>query len=272
MDGFLPVEGGTIYYEVQGEGPPLLLIHGGLGSMRMWDLQAPSFAERYRVIRYDQRGSGRTVTEDVAYLDADDAVAVLDHVGAASAHVIGQSRGGSIGLDVVVGHPERVEAFVSVAGGVGGYTPEVPGTPPPWDEMERLWEAKRWEPLAELETRIWVDGWGQPPTRVDPEIRRTVYDWILEAYAADTIDGQPKDMDPPAVERLAEVRAPTLVMIGTVDEPGSIARGRFLAASVAGARLEEFEGVAHMIQLEAPERFERLVLDFLAAVDRGAGA
>lgn len=63
--GFLEVPGGRIYYEVEGDGRPLLLIHGGLGSLRMWDDQVPAFADRYRVIRYDTRGYGRTESDDI---------------------------------------------------------------------------------------------------------------------------------------------------------------------------------------------------------------
>jgi 3-oxoadipate enol-lactonase len=268
--GFLEVDGGRIHYEIEGAGHPLLLIHGGLGSLRMWDAQAPVFAQRYQVIRYDTRGFGRTETEDVEFSNRADAAAVLDHVGAASTYLVGQSRGGMIALDFILEHPERIDAFVSVASGVGGYEPQLPeGTAiPPWGEMERLWESKEWDRLAELETQVWVDGWGQPPTRVDAELRRMVHDWILTTYRAEWPEGKPRPLDPPAVERLAEVLVPTLVMIGAVDEPGGVVAGRHLAASVAGARLVEFPGVAHMIQLEEPERFNHLVLDFLAEVDR----
>ena len=268
--GFVEVDGGRIYYEVEGAGHPLLLIHGGLGSLRMWDEQAPAFARRYRVIRYDTRGFGRTETGDVEFSNRADAAAVLDHLGAASAHLVGQSRGGIIALDFVIDYPARADAFVSVAGGVGGYQPQFPEgiDRPPWDEMEALWESKQWGRLAELETQVWVDGWGQPATRVDAGLRQRVHDWILATYQAEEPEGKPQPLDPPAAERLAEVRAPTLVMVGEVDEPGGVAAGRHLAASVSRARLVEFPGVAHMIQLEAPERFNRLALDFLAKVDR----
>jgi 3-oxoadipate enol-lactonase len=268
--GLLEVEGGRIYYEVEGAGHPLLLIHGGLGSLRMWDGQVPAFAERYRVIRYDTRGFGQTETDEVPFSNRADAIAVLDHAGAASAHVVGQSRGAMIALDLVIDSPERCDSLISVAGGIGGYQPQLPeGTePPPWDEMERAWESREWERLTELETQVWVDGWGQPTTRVDPGLRRNVRDWILDSYRAGKADGKPQPMNPPAAERLAEVRVPTLVMIGEVDEPGGVDAERHLAASVAGAAVVEFPGVAHMIQLEEPERFNRVVLDFLAEVDR----
>jgi 3-oxoadipate enol-lactonase len=267
--GFTEVEGGRIYYEVEGEGHPLLLIHGGLGDLRMWDPQMPVFAERYQVIRYDTRGLGRTETDDVEFSNRADAAAVLDHVGAKSAYVVGQSRGAVIALDFLLEYPDRVDAFVSVAGGIGGFMPRLPeGTePPPWDEMERLWEAKDWAALAELETRVWVDGWGQPTTRVDPALRRQVRGWIVEAYEAGKAEGKPQPLDPPAAERLAEVRLPTLVIVGEVDEPGGVVAERHLAASVEGARLVEFPGVAHMIQLEQPEHFNALVLEFLAELE-----
>jgi 3-oxoadipate enol-lactonase len=268
--GFIEVDGGRIYYEVEGDGHPLLLIHGGLGDLRMWDGQVPAFAERYRVIRYDTRGFGRTETEDVEFSNRADAAAVLDHVAADSAHVVGQSRGGVIGLDLLLEHPGRVDAFISVAGGIGGFMPQLPEgvSPPPWDEMERFWEAKDWAALAELETQVWVDGWGQPSTRVDPTLRRLVHGWILTSYEAGKPEGRPQPLEPPAAERLAEVRVPTLVMVGAVDEPGGVVAERHLAASVDGARLVEFPGVAHMIQLEEPERFNALVLEFLAGVER----
>jgi pimeloyl-ACP methyl ester carboxylesterase len=269
--GVLETAGATIAYEVEGEGHPVLLIHGGLGTRRMWDGQVPSLAERYRVIRYDTRGFGETKTDDVAYLDADDAVAVLDHVGAASAHVIGQSRGGSIALDLALAHPERVDALVSVAGGIHGFEAER-GTsvPQPWEEMDRLWQAKDWDALSELETQVWVDGWGQAHTRVAPEVRALVHGWILEANLADLPWGQPGSLEPSAAERLGEVRAPTLVLIGEADEPGGVVAGHHLAASVPGARSVEFPRVAHMIHLEEPARFDAEVRGFLAHVDRRA--
>ena len=90
--------------------------------------------------------------------------------------------------------------------------------------------------------------------------------WIQSTYEEEKAEGKPQPLDPPAAQRLDELRVPTLVMVGSADEPGGVAAGRHLAASVAGARLVEFPGVAHMIQLEEPERFIRLVLEFLADV------
>ena len=268
--GFVELEGCRIYFEVDGEGHPLLLIHGGLGSLRMWDPQVPAFSERHRVIRYDTRGFGRTQTDDVAFVNLDDAVAVLDHVEARSAYAVGQSRGVSIALDLTIARPDRVDALVSVAGGIGGYEAQrPPDVIAAFDEMDHLWDAEEWSALAELETRLWVDGWGQPSGRINAELRRTVFGWIEANYRAEKVEGKPQALDPPAAERLDEVRVPTMVMIGEVDEAGGVEAERHLAASVAGAQVVAFPGVAHMIHLEEPDRFNQLVIEFLAgAADR----
>ena len=120
--GFLEVDGGRIYYEVEGDGHPLLLIHGGLGSLRMWDEQVPAFAERYQVIRYDTRGFGRTETEEVEFTNRGDAAAVLDHVGASSAYVVGQSRGGMIALDLTPSTSRTASMLSSASPAESGVT------------------------------------------------------------------------------------------------------------------------------------------------------
>jgi len=271
--GFIAVPGGRLYYEADGAGHPLLLIPGGLGSLRMWDEHVPAFVKRYQVIRFDPRGYGDTETDNVEFSNRADAAAVLEQLGAQSAHVVGQSRGGNIGLDLSIERPELVDALVLVAAGASGYEPQLPAgvEPVPWDEMERLWESKDWTALAELETRVWVDGWGQPATRVDAELRRRVHDEILQTYLAQKEEAQPQPLQPPAAGRLGEVEAPLLVVIGSVDEPGGTLNSRFVAESVAGARLVEFEGAAHMVHMEQPARFNELVLEFLAEVDATHG-
>ena len=109
---------------------------------------------------------------------------------------------------------------------------------------------------------------GSPGCRLACSPGRRVHGWILENYEAAKPEGRPVPLQPPASERLGDLRVPTLVVVGEADEPGTLAAGRHLAASVAGAELVEFPDVAHMIQLEEPERFAQVVLDFLDAAGR----
>jgi 3-oxoadipate enol-lactonase len=265
--GYVGTNGARLYYEVDGEGPDVLAIHAGIANLRMWDDQVDALAPHYRVIRYDTRGFGHTETDAVEFSNRADAAAVLDHVGAESAVVIGASRGGIIGLDFTLEFPDRVEALVVAAGGVGGYMPEgIDDDEAMWEDVEAHWEAKDWAWLTDFDTTFWVDGPGQPPDRVDPAIRRTVEGWIRDNYLAEKEEGKPVVLDPPAAGRLGEVGVPVLVMVGDLDEPATVASCRYLADQVPDARFELFEGAAHMLNMEQPDRFNETLLGFLESV------
>jgi pimeloyl-ACP methyl ester carboxylesterase len=264
MTEYLETNGARIAYDVNGSGEPVVLIHAGIANRSQWDAQVDALKDAYRVIRYDTRGFGETETDAVEFSNRADIAALLDHLGERSAHVVGMSRSGSISLDFAIEFPDRVRSLVVAAGGVGGF--ESPnGTPEEtFAESERMWEAKDWERLADWEADFWVDGPGQPSGRADPAVRAKVHDWILTNYRAEKEEGQPIVLDPPANQRLGELRAPLLVMYGTFDEPGTSDAMRHLATTVPGARLEEFES-AHMLNLEQPERFNRVLREFLGA-------
>jgi pimeloyl-ACP methyl ester carboxylesterase len=268
--GFIETNGARTYHEVDGSGEPILFIHAGVANLRMWDGQVQAFRDDYRVIRYDTRGFGRTETEAVPFSNRADAVAVLDHVGERSAHVVGLSRGGMIALDFALESPDRVRSLTVAAGGIGGRMSPAELPESTWEEPERLIEAKDWQAISEWETAFWADGPGQSPDRV-PQVRGLVHDWILSNYKAEKVEGEPQPLQPPAVERLAELRAPLLVIAGTLDDPGTTESMRFLAETVPGARYAEFE-TAHLINLEQPERFNRVLREFLDAVRARAAA
>ncbi len=264
--GSFDYNGGGLYYEVDGDGPPLTLIHAGVANLRQWDEQAPHFAERYRVIRYDTRGFGRTTTGDVPFSNRGDLAALLDHLGIERTAVLGTSRGGSIAVDFTLDHPDRVSALIAVASGLGGFEVEPPADEQAlWDEYDRRYDAKDWDWIVDTETAFWVDGPRQPSDRVSPTIRDLVHGWIAESYRDHgSEDPVPDRLQPPAVHRLGEIAVPTLVMVGDLDEQATVESCRRLARDIPNARLALFEGAAHMVNLEQPERFTRLVLDFLA--------
>src|SRR5690242_4972987 len=121
LAGYAPVENGQLYYEVAGEGYPLVLIHAGIANSRMWDAQVEAFAQRYRVIRYDTRGFGKTRTEETSYSNRQDLYDLLNHLGVEKAYVLGLSRGGQIAIDFTLEHPKMVAALIPVAAGFSGF-------------------------------------------------------------------------------------------------------------------------------------------------------
>jgi 3-oxoadipate enol-lactonase len=258
----LAVPGGRLNYEVDGSGPAVVLVHAGVAHLRMWDEQVAAWRDRFQLIRFDCRGFGRTLTEDVPFSNRDDIRRLLDHVGAERASAVGASRGGSIAVDFTLENPDRVSALVLVGSGLGGF--DGPDDGIDWDAIDELESARRWDELVQRETEIWTDGIGQSPERVDPDVRRRMIEWNLENYRADQQAQKAQPLDPPAAGRLAEIAVPTLVTWGDLDVPSVQAAGEYMAATIAGARRHVFPGVAHMVNLERPAELNRLVGEFVA--------
>ena len=265
MTEFLDTNGARIAYDTAGDGDPVVLVHAGVANRQMWDDQVAALKDAYRVIRYDTRGFGETETDAVEFSNRADIAALLDHLGEASAHVVGLSRGGMIALDFALEYPDRARSVAVASGGVAGYDSPDDATEADFAEPEAAYNAKDWPAISEWETNYWVEGPGQPSGRVDPALRARVHGWILDNYVAEKEEGTPQPLDPPANARLDQLRTPLLVMYATLDEAGTQSHMRHLAASVPGSRLEVFEGAAHMLNLEQPERFNRVLREFLDA-------
>jgi 3-oxoadipate enol-lactonase len=256
--------------------PPILLLHAGIADSRAWDALAPRLVEAgYRVVRYDRRGFGRTVTEDVEFSNRADLVAVLDALGIGRAALVGNSQGGQIAFDAAIEHPERVAAVVGVGAGLGGFEGDVTD-----DEIalfdrsealeERLdaGETDVLDELLELDVAMWVDGPGQPTDRVPVDIRDLVRAMDREHYDPARVQGRPIPLRPPAAERLADLRAPVLAVAGALDVGEVVATAHHLAAELDQATAVVWPVVAHMIGMEAPDRLAGLIVDFLAPLPR----
>lgn len=117
-----------------------------------------------------------------------------------------------------------------------------------------------------MEVRVWVDGIGQPETRVDPRLREKVHRMIVESYTKNQTDGKPVTLNPPAIGRLGEIEVPTLVIVGDLDQPGVRAAADKLVSEIEGARKVVIPGTAHLPNLEKPAEFNRIVMEFLGAL------
>jgi 3-oxoadipate enol-lactonase len=262
--GFVEVEGGRLYYEAAGAGQPIVLVHAGVADCRMWDEQFSAFAQNYRVIRYDTRGFGKTTSEDVSFSNRQDIVDLLRHLGIERTAILGLSRGGQIAIDFTLEHPEMVTALIAVAAGVSGFEgPATEAEKPLFAEYERLEAAKDYDTLTEFEVRVWADGPNQPAGRAAAPVRERLREMIANNYRLHHEQTQPRVLEPPALNRLGEIKAPTLVIWGDIDFSDVGAAMTLLADSVSGAKRMVFPGAAHMVNMEQPERFNAVVLDFL---------
>jgi pimeloyl-ACP methyl ester carboxylesterase len=255
---FVDVPHARLYYEVAGDGPPVLFVHGFTLDTRMWDDQWAVFAERYRVIRLDLRGFGRSEAEPLLYSNMDDLVALLDNLAISRAHIVGLSMGATVVVDFALAHPERVDALVAVDGGPSGTGA------PPREVQNVIAQAGAGHVSEALEA--WLATALFAPAMERPEVAARMREMVTDyTWWSARNPGLAQPLQPPAVGRLAEISAPTLVVVGERELPSIRVHCEMLATEIPGARLVNVTGVGHMSNMEDPQVFNTTVLDFLAA-------
>ena len=269
FEGHIDVPGGRLWAQWAGEGSAVVLVHAGIADARMWDPQWDALVARHRVARYETRGFGRTETTDVPFSNRADLVAVLDAAGMDRAVFVGCSRAGQIVVDTALEYPARCAGVAWVCGGLSGFDwQETPDELAAFEREEALEEARDWAALADHDVQVWVDGIGQPAGRASAFARDLVRTMSYETYVQEKETGQPIVLDPPAFDRLGELRVPVLAIAGGLDN-SSVGPAAGILVERAGARRIDLPDVAHMPSLERPEWFTETLLGFLAEVEAG---
>jgi len=256
----------TIAYETHGDGPAILLVHEGVADRRMWRGQVPVLARDHCVVAVDLRGFGETPHASGPFSNVDDLREVLDELGIERATVVGGSFGAKVSLGFAVTHPERVERLVLCP-------PVLPGwewserVRRGWREEEEAFEAGDLDRATEVNLELWIDGPNRGPDAVDPEVRELVRTMQRHAFELPEPDPPPEPPPDPEV-RLADVRMPTLVVVGDQDVEDFPAMAEAAAAGIPGARKVMIEGAAHVVALEKPQEFNAALLAFLAGHPR----
>lgn len=263
----IPAGAALLSYEEAGSGDPLVLLHAGVADRRMWKQQIPAFAARYRVIRYDLRGYGNSTLPDEPFAPHDDLRAVLDGLQITRAHILGVSMGGTVALDFAIAYPERLASLI-VCGSTPSGTSATPDIRAGWDAVDTLLEAGKVDEAIELELQMWVDGPHRSPDQVDPNVRERVREMEVLGFARAMAEPEPEELrlDPPAAGRLGEIQAPVLILVGDLDYPQKVEVATSMSQAISGARQAVIRGTAHVPNMEAPEEFNRLVLDFLDGI------
>jgi 3-oxoadipate enol-lactonase len=260
---FLHTQGAPLYYEIAGHGQAVLFIHAGIADGRMWDEQISIFAQHYQTIRYDIRGFGQSQIPAAPFAHHADPAALLHALNIEKAHVIGNSFGGKIAIDFALTYPELVASLVLVAPSVGGDTPS-PEVRQFWEEEEALLEQGDLKAATELNVRMWVDGPRRNSDQVSARIRQRVYDMQYHAFTVPEPEGSEEiTLQPPAITRLAEIRVPTLIIMGDYDFTDKLELAQQLSEQIPNAQLVIIPDTAHVLSMEQPEQFNQHVLSFL---------
>jgi 3-oxoadipate enol-lactonase len=252
-------------YQAAGSGRPIVLLHAGVLDARMWDADFARLARGYRVVRYDARGHGRSSPAAGDFAHHEDLHDVLEALDLPSATLVGLSLGARTAIDFSLAHPEMIDALVLAAPGASGMELRDPICLRRTEEMIAALRAGDVAGGVEAFLRAWVDGPRRGPGEVDRGVRERA-----RAMATTTIVDHP----PPgparelhAVDRLDELRAPILALVGDLDSPDIAALADRLVTAAPRATQAVIPGAGHTLNLERPELFAAAIDAFLGRLD-----
>jgi 3-oxoadipate enol-lactonase len=250
---------------------PVVLIHAGVADRRMWDPVWPALTAERDAVKLDLRGFGESATRpDGALSPVADVLNTVTEIGVGRCHLVGASFGAGVAVEVALTRPELVASMLlSAPGGslIGEVTPDLRA----FIEAERTaLAAGDLEAAVEANLTWWVDGPRRDAGDVDRVVRDLVRQMQLRAFqvTADWDDVQERELDPPALDQLADLRVPTLVLVGALDLDAIAVAARRVADGISGARLVDWPDTAHLPSSERPTDFLALLRDWLTPSER----
>ncbi|HUS33869.1 MAG TPA: alpha/beta hydrolase [Verrucomicrobiae bacterium] len=252
-----------IYYEEQGTGAAVILIHGGQMDRRMWDSQFDEFAKEFRVVRYDLRGFGKSLAPTKAYSHEEDLARLLDKLKIDKARLVGLSLGAAVAMDFALTHSNRVAALLLVCPGMGGF---------PFQDA-----ANNLEPVViaarDKEPKTAADLWLANPYMAvameNPTLRPKLR-MLAEENAQCWLNNPllQRRLRPPAYARLKEISAPTLAVDGERDVSDIHKIVEKIAAEIPNARKKMVKLAGHLVPMEKGQEFNELALEFMRGAQR----
>jgi 3-oxoadipate enol-lactonase len=262
-NGYVESNGQKVYYEIHGEGEPLLLIMGLGGDATGWMLQITAFSKYFKVVAFDNRDVGRSSLAKGSYSIADmaeDTAGLMDALGIKQAHMLGGSMGGAIAQELVLCHPDKVSKLI-LACTMGHFARFR------INMLEPAIFIKKHDPtnkvfLTEMLFQCMTHDFLKNSEAVDrmlnvmqnPPFPQSTEAFVRQANAVSTFD---------ALDRLGTVKAPTLVLAGDQDILTPPWAARELAEAIPGAKLQILEGGGHGFFWEIPEKANQAIIEFL---------
>lgn len=261
-----PVNGISMYYEVQGKGVPLVLIQGFAGDHQAWFFQTSVFKKYYKVITFDNRGIGRSGRSGEAYsikTMADDVIGLMDSLHIDKAHILGLSLGGIVAQEIAISYPERVIKLI-----LGStFTGKEIGDAHP--EVMKVLGVQEGSPDVDIRN---IDFKKLMNFMVSSAFNRWLFRMVLvplSKYSMRSVDAEgalrqlQSVADYDTLDRLQLIKAPTLVLTGTGDRIVSPSKSDLIASKIANARLVKVKGGSHAFFMEMRGKFNKEVLEFL---------
>lgn len=253
--------GARLAYRLDGpqDAPAVMLSNSLMSTHVMWDPQIAALTERFRVLRYDTRGHGASEVTPGPYsieLLADDAAALIEAAGLAAVHFVGLSMGGMIGQQLAVRHPRRVLSLSLC---------DTASEMPPRSMWEARFETARTQGVAGLVDST-IQRWFVPSFIArEPDAIAWVRKMILQTTPEGYIACASAVRDMSQTHLLREIRVPTQIIAGRDDPACTLAASEVLHREIRGSTLHVIDDAAHLSNIEKPEQFTRLLVDFISA-------
>jgi pimeloyl-ACP methyl ester carboxylesterase len=255
--GFVAVQDSKLYYEECGtDAQTVVLIHDGVVNSAVWDGVWAEFCKNFHTIRYDRRGYGRSPAATTWYSEVDDLATLLHQLKVARVALVGSSHGGSLSINFTLAHPEIVQLLVLVGAVVSGM---------PYSQHFLNRGMHAFQLMEKGDIKAAIAEWSKDKYLIAPgneAARRRLFE-ILSANPQDMSHQDYPLEAKPALPRLHEIRIPTLLLTGDADIPDVHAHAGAIEAGIPNARRVVIEGVGHLMYLEKPAEFTRLVAGFI---------
>lgn len=266
VSGFVPVENGSLYYEMKGSGEPLILLHGHSFDRRMWDKQFDTFSDHFQVIRYDLRGYGRSTEPDSGqtFMHVNDLIALMDQLNIQKANLVGVSLGSFVIADMLALFPDRIQTAVMASGAV--YDCPGPSTPVSPEEI-----GKRMREIELLKStgihnykKNWFNSLMKGTGSNGESNRQPMWEMIYQWTAWQPLNIEPRLLlGNEVLDTLGDITVPVLFIYSGLDSEGSHRSSDRLAQKIAHAKKVWIENAGHMSNMEQPRIFNQIVFDFI---------
>ena len=267
--GYADINNARLYFELAGTGTPFVMIHAGIADCRMWEAEFAHFVQSHQVLRFDMRGYGKSPPAAGEFNIQDDLRALLAFLDiGAPVILMGCSIGAGLAIDYALTHPEDVQSLILVGGEPAGFEADVEWPEELFAQSEQAFKSGDADRVAEIDMRIWFDGFGRSAENLNREARKRGFE-MARLVAEHELKGigthVRKTFENPAVDRLAELKMPSLVIIGENDLPILKLAADYLTTHIPDATRALISDAAHLPNLEHPEQFRAIVEDFLSA-------
>jgi 3-oxoadipate enol-lactonase len=272
INGYAEVNNTKLYYEIAGKGEPLVLIHGSFGDRRFWDLQFNELSKKYKVLRYDLRGYGKSALPDSneLYRDTDDLKALMDFLGIHKAHICGLSLGSFIVIDFALAYPEKCFSLIPIGPRVAGDGTDEYKTSSA-DSVRaviaRTTDLAKTKGPKEATDYLWTGDHVMAKCVVSSKTREALlkmgyeYTWWRYIYP-----NKREYAFPMAIKRLDEIKISTMVVTAEYDLELSKEVAAILIKGIPGANLISMKGAGHIMNMDKPKEFNKAISEFIDKV------